>query len=367
MKGIIADIKGRQAVLLTENNEYYTIKNKGYAIGQRVTHTPASYTKFTALAAAVVLCILTSLSGMKIYYSPVNYIDIDINPSMRIGINTFDRVVEFTPLNDDAQRLLDTIGTPKGSVDKCIKALVEVSEDLGYINDNNQEVTVEVISDDKAFYDRTEQYCKDITENNAGVRINVHQSDKDNLVRAEELGVSVGKLRLLDEYKNISGENADNSNIKDKSNAELAQMIEDVRSTKAPSKSENTPNNNPAPDAVPEKSEKAAKETAKQAEKAAEKAEKETEKQAEKTEKAAEKANEEAKKQAEEAAKAAEKSREEAEKQAEKQAKEAEKAAEKAKEEAAKEAEKAAEKQNKEAQKTAEKQAKETEKQDKEK
>ncbi len=264
MNGIIADIKGRRAVLLTENNDYLTIKNKGYSIGQKINYKPTSYTGFTVLAASVILCLFTGFGGMKLYYHPVSYIDIDINPSMRIGINTFERVIEFTPLNDDAQTLIDSIGKLTGSVDKCIKEIVEASENLGYINNSNQDVTVEVVSGSRKFYDKTEHFCRDIAENDSNVTINVYQADKDTLAKAKELGVSVGKLRLLDEYKNAGGENADSSNIKDKTNAELTQLIEDTKSTKTQLTPGNTPASPASTDSVSEETKKNEK-TAKQA------------------------------------------------------------------------------------------------------
>lgn len=234
MKGIIVDINEKKDILLSEDGEFREIKNKGYSIGQSITYNIPSYTKITALAASIILFISAGLSGAKIYFTPTDYIDVDINPSIRIGINALERVVEFTSLNDDARTILDAMGRPKGKINECLEVIVDKSENMGFINSGNCEMDIEIISDDQDFYDKTEQYCKDLAEHNGRVNINIHKSDRKNFRRAQELGISVGKLRLIDDYKAISGEDTDGSSINfpDMSNNEIKQLIESVQNTK---------------------------------------------------------------------------------------------------------------------------------------
>ena len=233
MKGIIADIKGNQAVLLTKNNEYLKIKNKDYSIGEEIIYPHNSYTKFATLAACFLFCVLTGVGGVKIYFTPVNYIDIDINPSIRIGSNIFDRVVEVVPLNGDGEKLIDTSGITNGEITEYIGTLVKTSEDLGYINSNNYDIEIEVVSDSDGFYSKTEKYCKNIETNKNNMEISINRADEESFTRAKKLGISIGKLKLLDKYKSVNTNISEDDLelLKYKNASEIKQMIEMVKET----------------------------------------------------------------------------------------------------------------------------------------
>ena len=56
--------------------------------------------------AAVCVCFLVMLFGGRwLYFTPIAAISIDINPSMEMGINRFDRVISVTGFNEEGRKL----------------------------------------------------------------------------------------------------------------------------------------------------------------------------------------------------------------------------------------------------------------------
>ena len=75
--------------------------------GKRRRLTPLRQLR-PALAAACLLLVLC-LGGSYLYFTPTAFLSVDINPSLELGINRFDRVVSVEAYNEDGQALSDTL------------------------------------------------------------------------------------------------------------------------------------------------------------------------------------------------------------------------------------------------------------------
>lgn len=64
---------------------------------------------FGLLAAAACLFLVLGMGGYSVYRRPVSYISIDVNPSIELGINRFDRVVSAQAYNADGQDILEHV------------------------------------------------------------------------------------------------------------------------------------------------------------------------------------------------------------------------------------------------------------------
>ena len=108
MTGIIAGVKGKRAVLLNNDGEFIEIADRGYEVGQKIDYKkPSISAKYAYIAACFILLMFVGFSSYAAYFTSVSFISIDINPSFRIDINRFDRVISVKPLNDDARQLLE--------------------------------------------------------------------------------------------------------------------------------------------------------------------------------------------------------------------------------------------------------------------
>ena len=60
-------------------------------------------------AATVCLFLVVLAGGSWLYLVPTAYISIDINPSLELGVNLFDRIVSVEGFNDDGARLAEQL------------------------------------------------------------------------------------------------------------------------------------------------------------------------------------------------------------------------------------------------------------------
>jgi len=54
-----------------------------------------------ASACSIAVVGLLAYGGFAVYKTPVNYVSIDINPSVELGLNLFDRVVSVEGMKED--------------------------------------------------------------------------------------------------------------------------------------------------------------------------------------------------------------------------------------------------------------------------
>lgn len=145
-KGLILELRGNQATVMTDKCDFITIKRQPEMfVGQQIKfsksdiHTAMScYVKYMALTACVLFLIFFyafyyQFSVSKTVYA---YIDIDINPSLEFTIDKNAQVLDIKPLNKDAQILLKDLKLLDMPVKQAITEVVKESEKLGFIKPN---------------------------------------------------------------------------------------------------------------------------------------------------------------------------------------------------------------------------------------
>lgn len=60
-------------------------------------------------AAACAACLLLTLGSLWLYFTPAAYISVDVNPSLELTVNRFDRVIALDGRNDDGTALAQTL------------------------------------------------------------------------------------------------------------------------------------------------------------------------------------------------------------------------------------------------------------------
>ena len=84
-------------------------KTKDFIFQKTNGYTRASGMNYKYVVSAFVCLLFFIIGGHWIYFTPTVEISIDINPSIELGINRFDRVVSFASYNEDGQKLLDSL------------------------------------------------------------------------------------------------------------------------------------------------------------------------------------------------------------------------------------------------------------------
>lgn len=144
-----------------------------------------------ALAACAVLIALGIGGGAYVYQTPVAYVGIDINPSIELGVNYFDRVVSAEGDNADGQDILSEINVVGMTYEEALASLNDSLMNKGYLT-ANAAVAVTVMCDDDSRcsnLEETSQRCF----SSAGQGVYCSRATSTEHHEAHESGLGMGK------------------------------------------------------------------------------------------------------------------------------------------------------------------------------
>ena len=177
--GIVMQLSKNHAFIMTDTGEFLKVKlNKNAVkIGELFTGEVSSKNAFYkyAAAAASLIFVLLSGSGAYAYYTPTASILVNINPSVKLQLNRWDRVIKSIPLNEDGSTLLQGLNLNNNSINSALDKIIDESKKDNFINDeyikNGKTITI-AVEDNKLKKDfnlsKFEEHAK---ENKLNVKI----------------------------------------------------------------------------------------------------------------------------------------------------------------------------------------------------
>lgn len=206
-----------------ENENCHTKYGKKYYRKYRGScHT----SKKTGRVIAAVVCCMIVVLGMSGYYTyntPAAVISFDINPSIELEVNMFDKIINVTSYNSDGQSIIDGMNLKNKNYIAAIKEILKNETIISFLqSDNNVEILVAGKDETKSDTMRT---CL-LEEINIDEE-NIHCGNWENSQMAHSQGLSCGKyqvyLQLHDLNPSITIED-----IKNRSMRELRQMLQNI-------------------------------------------------------------------------------------------------------------------------------------------
>ncbi len=148
-----------------------------------------------AVAAAVcLLLVCVCAGGWKLYFTPTAAVSIDINPSVELEVNRFDRVLSVTGFNEDGQELADSLAIRFMDCEEAVAQILESETVSGLISgDGLLEITVAGNND--AQCGRILSELETSTEDEANARC--YSASMEDVENAHEAGLSLGKYRVF--------------------------------------------------------------------------------------------------------------------------------------------------------------------------
>lgn len=224
MKAVIVEIRNNFAAALTDDGCIVKVPNKNYAIGQviemkkQISKKSKLVGMVASAAAAVVLCSLTAWA----YFTPYTYVSVDVNPSVEYAVNMFDRVLSADAVNDDGETILQDLNLENTKIEDAIAQTVGQIAENGYFNDeakNAVMITTSGTDEQKAETLATE--LKEVVANKVSesspateTTIEAISVGKERVLKAKELGVTPGKLNLVEKLM-ASAEKPEDINIEE--------------------------------------------------------------------------------------------------------------------------------------------------------
>ena len=166
------------------------------------------------LAMAFVLLLMLSVGGV-LYMTPVSSISVDINPSLELGVNRFDRVISAKAYNQDGEKLLKEVNVLFKKYDDALLEIVECDYINEFLN-NNEVLDISVVNDESGVM---LQRIRDCVGHHDGVHCHGINGD-DN---AHKHGLSYGKYNAYMELKEKYGD-IDIEDIRDLSMREIHEL-----------------------------------------------------------------------------------------------------------------------------------------------
>ncbi len=231
MKSVVVEIKNDFAAVLSDDGSIVKVKNQNYVVGQVIVmkKQKIQITKKLALGvASAAALILTCGVGAWAYSAPYSYVSLDVNPSIEYTLNRFERVIDVKAVNDDGQVILDEINidglTNQSIEDAIISTVKQISQD-GYFDGSTTEVAtgsaIEIVDTTNSVNsidggiiitvangntEISEEITKEISEAvddlvSDDVQVEVTSVGYDRVQEAKELGMTPGKLNLIEKLQ----------------------------------------------------------------------------------------------------------------------------------------------------------------------
>lgn len=173
-------------------------------------------------ALAISACLLIMIIGFSTYYVPVNDIYIDVNPSIEIKTNMFDKVIVVNAKNDDGTSIVNSLDVKNKDIETAIDDIMNEMISQGYIKseltDNAILISVNAKSEEQAkeISDSIDKSVNNnLNENNISAVVMKQElnSMKDLQALSKETGVSVGKLQFIQKVIDKNNEKTDASSL----------------------------------------------------------------------------------------------------------------------------------------------------------
>jgi len=205
MKAVIVEIKNPFAAAMTEDGRIIRLKNKNYAIGEVIEMKKISFSKKTIFAAAGIAAVLAfGCMGVWAYNTPHTYVSLDVNPSIEYELNVFDRVIDYTAVNDDGEAILENLDLNNMDINDAIDQTIQEIASQGYLTDSETGGIVIAVAEgdneenSQEVADSLGEEAKSAVEE-TGVQAEIEAIGigAQRVAEARALGVTPGKLNLV--------------------------------------------------------------------------------------------------------------------------------------------------------------------------
>lgn len=153
---------------------------------------------------AVVSCMLILLFGGRwLYFTPTATISIDINPSIELGINRFDRVISVESYNDDGETWMESLDIRNMDYNEAVRQIL-ADEHLLLLLSDDALLSITVIGSDEA---QSSEILSGMQSCTAGKKNTYcYSAHAEDVEEAHALGLSYGKYRAFSELQALDPE-----------------------------------------------------------------------------------------------------------------------------------------------------------------
>jgi hypothetical protein len=222
MKGIVVDINNKNAVVLSDDGIFQKVRNRNYEIGQTLQigesgnnglkpaleRWLAAGPKLSAGAASIAAVLTIGTIGAFAWYTPTDYISLDVNPSIEYSVNMFERILKVHAVNEDGEEILSNLQLKNKNIGEGLKATLDELIAEGYLADDPDSGVVIATSNDKQT--EAEKMAKELKQEvqtyldareDVAAKVDVGAASPEKVREAKDMGVTPGKLHLVEKLQ----------------------------------------------------------------------------------------------------------------------------------------------------------------------
>jgi hypothetical protein len=215
-KGIIMDIEDNLLIMMTPEGEFLKGEKRSdysYQIGKEIFFFPiqeekrkqkkflfSSLWKVASIAAAFLIIITMVSASLLQNKEAYAYVSVDINPSMELSVNHDRKVMEITPFNKDAEKVISELNDWKGEkVEAVTEKIIKECDELGFLTENHTIVIASVFTslastkDVKVITNELTSFEQSI-EKETNTSITYKEASSKERKEAKEKGMTVAKF-----------------------------------------------------------------------------------------------------------------------------------------------------------------------------
>jgi hypothetical protein len=236
-KALVVEASDNYIVTLDNKGKFKKIKNKmNLKIGDEYEKSEGISMK-KGIVFATSLALLLGMGGFGYSYAtPTDYLTLDINPSIKLTTNRYNKVLEVESLNSDGEAISKDLKVKNKSVKDAIKLLVESATDNGYIVKNDDNAVMITSTSDEVLNDAEvgveEGLKEEEIENTEVIKENIN---KERFEEAERLGISPGKVNLIQKLQAVSPD----VTLDEYANAPVKDIMKKIKEQRVINKEEN--------------------------------------------------------------------------------------------------------------------------------
>lgn len=147
------------------------------------------------------LIMLCGVGGYKVYFTPTSVISMDINPSIEMEVNRFEKVISVKGYNDDGEDLAKKLDVKYKSYEEAVDSIINDASVEKCLKDNGY-MSIVVVGEDE---DKTSAMCRRLEKDTDG-KSNVHcdTAKAEEVEKAHSNGLSYGKYKAFLQLQEIN-------------------------------------------------------------------------------------------------------------------------------------------------------------------
>ncbi len=155
------------------------------------------------------MVITAVISSYSYYQMPIAYIDIDINLSIELGINRWNRIVSAKGYNSDGENILRAKTVLNKELQKGIKEIIQTANTQGFFtHQEGSAVSLTTMIDGLGKGEDLIEICKEIIEDYAkeekiNIEIVTAHLELQRRESAKEIGITAGKIHLINKLQDL--------------------------------------------------------------------------------------------------------------------------------------------------------------------